>query len=1034
MKSISLLVLACLVSAPVLAQTLPDEINYGPYESRFRTLEESTAQAQNELQAARTKLAESQRYIEEMGPYLQGLEEKVRRARAEIEQNQRAIPALQSEITRLRSEQVRLDDLLRQNQMNERQITQRYEKELHDLRPMENNLENRERIFRNHMDELQALKKIETDANNRFAGLQIQISNLDKQIEQERSAQRQMKSDLQNIETRINAATAEVTRLENQKPVMVQTIAVERGNLATIDKSIEELKLQASQPTGNPRDQMVLLRKIQLLEKNREALVNKIVDLEKGLANMDSTIQAARNRIDAIRGESNSLPARIAQSEAREAQLSGERNSKAPELGRLQAEAQTAQRAADAKERVVQGVRNEVENQKVIVLKQRATVDFLAKQLEGVREELRAVTIRHRDINVEVAKIVGQLQAIDQRMPVLGNIIRDGENEIRTANSDLVRARNDERVLAQNMANLEARLNDVVADRDEARSQMEQRISQYNNYLQDAQELGAGQAKNATDLGVREGEKLSTTLSRQNGQSMGRDLGASEARYWALTRGEVTGFEQGYSEGMNSVEDRTRGQREGESKGVLDAQQFAQVNFKPQFFEEFLIEEFKKPLVQRVLVQNILSPLKAAKMMSVERVEERQDVQPLSPNEISRSQELRTSLDASINNGRQDVKNLEAKALALNDANTAFQKPTKIPYGAVNCSQVYKNLAVFKAACDSSYKETFASSFTSGAKRGFLTTYSQNYTSILNEIQVSQREATYPTELASSFKIARGEGLSKGKIDIFDQTYATTYRSSYDFELPRAKDKAKTDASEELKKFVATKAALTISETSLSASDFRGGEEVQVQAEIKNISSVAYNGPVLFRITQIENAEILQGEVTSNSAPGLSITELPSLKVKILSTARAGQKVVVRGVVDLPGDLYKNQRQERFELTQVLSANPSNNTELEFDKSPSIKGLFSTNKHTFSAKITANVEDIQQGFEVTLKAVGANASQIQQKETSAKTGELKLNKEKVVKFTYTFPKSAKGKVVQLEMTVSYAGKVLKKELIELAPH
>ena len=49
MKSSSILVLACLVSMPVFAQSLPDEINYGPYETRYRGLEKETDAAQVQL-------------------------------------------------------------------------------------------------------------------------------------------------------------------------------------------------------------------------------------------------------------------------------------------------------------------------------------------------------------------------------------------------------------------------------------------------------------------------------------------------------------------------------------------------------------------------------------------------------------------------------------------------------------------------------------------------------------------------------------------------------------------------------------------------------------------------------------------------------------------------------------------------------------------------------------------------------------------------------------------------------------------------
>jgi hypothetical protein len=141
----------------------------------------------------------------------------------------------------------------------------------------------------------------------------------------------------------------------------------------------------------------------------------------------------------------------------------------------------------------------------------------------------------------------------------------------------------------------------------------------------------------------------------------------------------------------------------------------------------------------------------------------------------------------------------------------------------------------------------------------------------------------------------------------------------------------------------------------------------------------------------------------------------------------------IRGTVNLPGDMYKPQRQETFEIIQVLAANPTHSLGLEYLKNPDIKGVFRYNIHSLKANIKPTAEAISAGYLVTLKAVGENADLIDLNNTEAATGALAQNEQKEVKFTYTFSKAAKGKTITMELSISYAGKVIKEELIVVNP-
>ena len=300
--------------------------------------------------------------------------------------------------------------------------------------------------------------------------------------------------------------------------------------------------------------------------------------------------------------------------------------------------------------------------------------------------------------------------------------------------------------------------------------------------------------------------------------------------------------------------------------------------------------------------------------------------------------------------------------------------------------------------------------------------------------QEAQRNLSFEAEFKAASKVGHSHGLKLGKEEIFKKTYSLAHQSSYQEELPAAHELGKADARRELNNNLATRPLLTMTETSLKAEEFRGSEEVNVLVKVKNISSVALNTAAIIRITQVEHAEIIKREAVLNTMQANSVADMPSLTVRVLPTSKAGDKLVVKGVIELPGDQYKAQRVESFKLEQVLSANPAHSLEKIFDASPSIKGIFRRNIHFLTAKIAPSLEDMPQGYKVSLTAVGENAGLINLNEKTLESGALKKGQVKEVKFSYTFPDGAKNKKIVLEIGVTFNNKVIRKEQIELFPH
>lgn len=1032
MKSNSLLVLACLVSAPVFAQGLPDEINYGPYEARYRNLERETFQAQATLNQSRASLQEAQRFIREMTNHIRVLHGKISDNQNEISRLRREIPELERHIMNLRSEDSRVVQEIRLRQNEESNLVFRYQQAQRDLRPLEELLARKEARLRDLQIDLNQFQRAERESQQRLTRAQSEAERIDRAHLDARNQLRQMQEEQRTIDSRIGGLQSQISSAQSSLASLQSNLSSERAKLSALNNRVSEYESDLSRlrSSNAPAEQIAQVeRKLNAARNTRDNTAQEVRNLEGQISRSESQIRTWSSQIEDLRRTQSSLPSRISQLESRMRQLENERGQAQSEINRYTQELQTARRNVELREQQVSQLRLEMRTDEQNVVRQRQFIENVARQLDVTRRDIASLTQRSRNLNAEIARTTETARSHEARIPRLDQEVRNSQAEIAEGERDLVSARNDERAFTAKVAQDEATLNTLTARRNAAESEMNQRLSLYQNYLSEAEKLGADQSSQGLVLGKKEGERLATLFSRQNGTSVGREMGILEAKHWGSIRGEIEGHDIGYHEGLSSSEDIGRATVEASTRAALDAELFAQTNFKPVFFEEFVQEEFKKPFAPALLQKN----LKNISFTSFVALDGRETITPPSASEISRSESLKTQLDSVILQLEKEMKLTEAKVSRLSNPGVTFEVPTKIPFGTPDCSRVYKGLAVFKASCEGSYKGTFTNNYVNSAREMYTSSYESLFRMAYNDTNLSQRESSYPAELDLAMKIGKAEGLRIGKIEIYQSTFESVYRTAYKSELEKARVKARGDAQKELTSFLKVKPLLTVTETGLVAENFRGGEEVLLNGKVKNISTVPLNGPVIVRITSLQNAEKLTGEAVLNHAGPMMMTSLPQLKIKISPSAKAGDKVIVKGVVDLPGDLYKTSRQETFELSQVLSANPFHDLALDFNRTPEIKGPFRRYIHFLSAKISPKIEDIKEGYKLTLSPEGENAGLIELKETEFSTGPLGNGAQKEARFSYVFKDQAKGKAVTLLLAVSYNGKIIRKELVTINP-
>ncbi|MBY0518229.1 MAG: hypothetical protein K2P81_15070 [Bacteriovoracaceae bacterium] len=1031
MKRLALSALLSL-SSVALAQTLPDEINYPPYQARYQDLSNQTDASAARLQGHQSSLAQARRFISEMNAHIDDLQNAIAQDSQEISRLERLIPEVERRIQSLQSERQNRESDIRNQQAQEANLQNRQSQVMRDLQINEQELARAAGRLREMQSDLSRSERELRQAERELAQAQSQARRLDDQFEQERGEQRKLEQELAALGGRINTAQNELNNLQNALNGLQSSLQTENQKNAALERRVAEYQSQLNDLRSRNAPAEEITRAERLVNASEQALASsslEIRNLEGQIRQNQQNAERVSAQIQNWQRDQQQIPSRISQSQARQQQIQSQRGQVQNEIQRADQIVRREAQELNRLEAIVRQQEQVVRNEEIQVQQIRNVAQDLNRQIENVRQIIANLANESRRLSNEIALASDQVRSMRAEIPQRQSTIRNNQNEIAQGERDITRAENDARSAEINIQKESQVLAQLTQNRNLARGEFDQRLSLYNRYLSEAKDLGSNQTANAPLLGEKEGARLATQFAKQIGDSAGVELGAAEAKLWGYVRGELQGYDQGHNRGNTAPDETSRAQAAAMQKAQADAEVFAQTNFKPVFFEEFVQVAFKKPVQAKSLkglaVFNELSLVESVDSLTLD---------PLTPAELQASETLQTPLDSQIEAHKKSVAELKLKASRLSRPEVSYIAPTSIPLGAVTCTQVYKGLAVFKSACEANYKDVFTTNFLASSRKVFFSDYSGQFQDQFVESNVKKREAAFSSEFSVAFKVADAEGERVGRAENFQRSYAAQYKITYDVELPQARAKSKVDANNELTTFLITNPLLTLSESKLVASDFRGSETVSIDGLVKNIGQKNFAGAALIRVTAVENAEILEGEKVLQSASALAMTQIPNLKVKILPTAKAGQVLVVRGTIELPGDLFKPQRKESFELKQVLSANPANDLVNEYDATPSIKGVFNRYIHSFKTKITPNVEDVKEGYTLTLEAVGENAALIEIRDSKLETGALAVNTTKEGKFSYVFKDAAKNKVVMIKVNVSYLGKVIKSETIELRPH
>lgn len=1030
MKLQTLAVLATLISIPVFAQSLPDEINHQPYLDRLQSIQGQIRVTQSQISGLNSDIAEarkfisdSQRYISQMQGEIQGLENQISQHRNAIPQIQREIQNRRSEISQNESDRQRLESQLQSLRNQESQVRSQ-------LRPLEASLNVKKEAIRRMDQDLNQSQREESSAASKIQELSRRVQQIENDIASERSQQQSMQQELRQFEAKIaqiqNSINAEESSISSQQ----SNLRMEESKLSALNDRVRDYtnELNNLRAQNAPDDQ------IKRAELVLRASTSKRDETAQGLNTIRSQISQSQSRISQLKSQienerrnQQSLPSRISQSESRERELASRRQLAQQEVSQANAQLSQAQRRSQALASQIAQAQNDLRGDENTVVRLQQNLNELNRQIDANRNAESNHRQRIAQLNQQMNELANDERQRTNAIPQLEATIRTNRASISSSEQEIRKAQAEESTMVGQLSNAQRNLSNLQSDENSTQNGYDSRLSLYNRYLNESRQIGESQVQDADKLGQQTGVAMAKSKSVSVGQSIGKELGSAEGKYWALVRGEIQGYPKGYKVGIVSTEDIQRGIKEGTQKGIEASQAYAQSQLKPKFFDGFYLEELKKPVpASQTKSMKIFNELRIIEAITA-------GIDPITSAELQSAREISSTLDSSISASSREVSQLNSKFQSLNQAQTVFETPSTIPYGKVDCNRVYKAVQIFKDACNSAYRAEFKDIYVDTAYSAFADNYPTQYVAEAKKTQPDAQVALYNTHFQNSYKTAERDGLLQGQLDIYNNTFAENYKVSYANELPGATSQAQNDAKEEVKVWVQQNASITLVGHDFTKKALRGGDEAKLLVDLKNLSPQDLKSSVLLKISSNANAEFAKTEYAVTKVPGAKQTRYEEITFKVPANVRSGEKIIVKVDAIIPGHKYQQTRTETLKIEKALAANPKVEVAANYDARPDIRSVllrYKTHKLTYTLKPV--IEDIADGYEVTMEPVD-NKELINLKGSTVKTGPVKANEVKSFDYSYSFQKAAKDQKITLKVTVKYLGEVIQVSNVEITP-
>jgi hypothetical protein len=417
------------------------------------------------------------------------------------------------------------------------------------------------------------------------------------------------------------------------------------------------------------------------------------------------------------------------------------------------------------------------------------------------------------------------------------------------------------------------------------------------------------------------------------------------------------------------------------------------------------------------------------------------EVPPLTGQELSQAQSIRTSLDERITGASRELVRLREEQVRLGNAQNVYLAPSDIrpTINAQTCEGVYKNVADFVTACQTTFRAEYAVKFAPAHRTSFMNGYAPAFQTEL----ANAREAGIQRDFAANYReaegVARAAGLAVGKEEVYQARFAEARRSAYDTTIATEDQRVRGEAVDMVDElFAANGVAILTEEPRFKSTATHGvapGNPITVEMLLKNAGMQA-TAEGAIKVRMIEASPLLVP--TRTLAP---LKSLPARKLvrtdadfgfKVSDQAAPGQKIRLVAEVTFPGHDYAASRVERIELEEALALNPSAGVDVSFDSTPEVSGFLGSIKtHDIDVTLSAKYRGLDKGYEVTLEEVDGRYADIRTAKDTTKV--LAQGASEKTQLKYKLAKSSRGQTVKLKVVVRYSGRVLEERVLTLNP-
>jgi hypothetical protein len=461
------------------------------------------------------------------------------------------------------------------------------------------------------------------------------------------------------------------------------------------------------------------------------------------------------------------------------------------------------------------------------------------------------------------------------------------------------------------------------------------------------------------------------------------------------------------------------------------AKDHANMVLKPEFYLEELERRLREDEV--ALKKNIAFKM-VDEISVVASALSRTNVPELTAEEIDASKLILTSLDALIEQAQVEASEVVALRSRLSNGRNVYTTP-----GAgenannANCSGVYKNVKEFIDACKVAYGARYQGLYVAAHQDSFIKEYGQAFAAQIVNTFNAELNRLYPGFLKEATSVGRDVGVAAGKKEIYQLSFSRAEAASYTTNIVKEEARVEMEAVALVEEHLKNNAALTMKgEAKLKSNDTYGiapGAEVELKLLVKNVGEKASLGNSLVKIKEATNLVLTNREAAVASVAPRSMADLSVMKLKVSDTALPGSRVILAGEIVHPGNHYRAGRTEDFRLEANIVINPSVDAEATYDTTPRVANLGFTRKHDIDFTIRQKFEGVEQGYEISIEEVNSNFVRFSNKLVT--TERLSRNTGKKVTFEYRLEKSARGKTINLKVTVKNNSAVVKTQDLQI---